>query len=198
VRYNQIGWIIIILQVDNEDPNTEIEMITCPSCHTSNVDNTLFCIECGAYLANEDGQLTDSVGINLADMTPELGETDENASQSIYGTGPLAINLEIGDSKRQLQLPLNKPIHMGRLDPGASIFPEVDLTNDAGVERGVSRRHARIMKREQRIYVEDLGSSNGTFINGQKLMPYFPEVLSDGDCLRLGKLEIKVLLSHST
>lgn len=171
-------------------------MIICPSCNTSNVDNTLFCIECGTYLDNENGQMTDVVGINLEDIAPELAEA-ETDSPSVYGTGPLAINLEIGDGKRELQLPLNKPIHMGRLDPGASIFPEVDLTGDAGAEQGVSRRHARIMKREQRIYVEDLGSSNGTFINGQKLMPYFPEVLSDGDCLRLGKLEIKVLLSDS-
>ena len=42
--------------------------------------------------------------------------------------------------------------------------------------------------------VEDLGSINGTFINGKRLAPYLPEVLSHGDQLQLGKLLIEVEL----
>jgi pSer/pThr/pTyr-binding forkhead associated (FHA) protein len=87
---------------------------------------------------------------------------------------------------------LNKAIHMGRLDPASDVFPEVDLTNDNGLEKGVSRRHARILKREGTVIVEDLGSINGTFINGKRLAPYLPEVLHHGDQLQLGKLLIEV------
>jgi pSer/pThr/pTyr-binding forkhead associated (FHA) protein len=104
--------------------------------------------------------------------------------------------LRIGDRAREVNIPLNKPVHMGRLDPASNIFPEVDLTNDGGVEKGVSRRHARILKRGAKIYIEDLGSSNGTFVNGQKLSPYFPEALTNGDSLRLGGLEIEVALPN--
>lgn len=170
-------------------------MIICPACNTSNVDNTLFCVECGAYLVDEESPPTDAVGISIPDWGADTPDIAPDPS-SPPGTGPLAINLEIGEKKRAVQVPLNKPIHMGRLDPGGSIFPEIDLTPDGGLEMGVSRRHARILKRDQQIYVEDLGSSNGTFVNGQKLMPYFPEILSDGDDLRLGKLHIKVVLRH--
>jgi pSer/pThr/pTyr-binding forkhead associated (FHA) protein len=57
---------------------------------------------------------------------------------------------------------------------------------------GVSRRHARILKQGGMVVVEDMGSINGTFINGKRLDPYLPEVLNDGDILQLGKLKIEV------
>jgi pSer/pThr/pTyr-binding forkhead associated (FHA) protein len=42
--------------------------------------------------------------------------------------------------------------------------------------------------------VEDLGSTNGTLLNGERLSPYIPEILKDGDQLQLGKLLIEVCL----
>jgi pSer/pThr/pTyr-binding forkhead associated (FHA) protein len=42
--------------------------------------------------------------------------------------------------------------------------------------------------------VEDLGSTNGTLLNGIRLDPYMPETLKDGDQLQLGKLLIEVKL----
>ncbi|MEM7032354.1 MAG: FHA domain-containing protein [Chloroflexota bacterium] len=168
-------------------------MIKCPFCHTPHVDNTLFCSECGTYLLEDDQRGTDPLG------TGEIGWVGDSADgvdgQGRYqGTGPLAIRLNIGDQRRELEVPLNKAIHMGRLDPASDVFPEVDLTNDQGLEKGVSRRHARILKREGSVVVEDLGSINGTFINGKRLAPYLPEMLTDGDSLQLGRLLIEVHL----
>ena len=168
-------------------------MIKCPFCHTPHVDNTLFCSECGTYLLEDDQRGTDPLG------TGEIGWVGDSAdgvdAQARYqGTGPLAIRLNIGDQKRELEVPLNKAIHMGRLDPASDVFPEVDLTNDQGLEKGVSRRHARILKREGSVVVEDLGSINGTFINGKRLAPYLPEMLNDGDSLQLGRLLIEIHL----
>ena len=100
--------------------------------------------------------------------------------------------MKIGESAREVEAPLSKAIHLGRLDPASDVFPEIDLTNDNGLEKGVSRRHARILKREGTVVVEDLGSINGTFINGKRLAPYLPEVLHDSDQLQLGKLLIEV------
>jgi len=50
------------------------------------------------------------------------------------------------------------------------------------------------LKREGTVVVEDLGSINGTFINGKRLAPYLPEMLNDGDSLQLGRLLIEVKL----
>lgn len=168
-------------------------MIICSTCNAENVDNTLFCVECGDYLQADESQHTNAVGMKFEELG--LDKVTPPDPTKGLGTGPLAISLEIGEVKRALQIPLSKPIHMGRIDPNGNIFPEVDLTYDGGAEKGVSRRHARILKKNQSIYIEDLGSSNGTFVNGEKLMPYFPEQISDGDAIRLGRLQIKVLLS---
>ena len=58
--------------------------------------------------------------------------------------------------------------------------------------RGVSRRHAKLSRQREAIVVEDLGSANGTFINGDRLMPYFPAILNDGDALQVGQVLLVV------
>ncbi|MFQ5575789.1 MAG: FHA domain-containing protein [Anaerolineae bacterium] len=168
-------------------------MIKCPFCQTTHVDNTLFCSECGTYLLEDDKRGTDPLGTSEIGWVGDTTE-DPNAPASFQGTGPLAIRLKIGDRRREVEIPLNKAIHLGRLDPASDVFPEIDLTDDGGPEKGVSRRHARILKREGTVVIEDLGSINGTFINGKRLAPYLPETLSDGDSLQIGRLLIEVEL----
>jgi len=89
---------------------------------------------------------------------------------------------------------LAKPVRLGRIDPTLDIYPEVDLTMDQGLEHGVSREHACIFRRGSVIEVEDLASTNGTLLNGERLSPYLPVPLKDGDQLQLGKLMIQVSL----
>ena len=50
----------------------------------------------------------------------------------------------------------------------------------------VSRQHAQIMLRDGQAEVEDLGSSNGTFLNGQRLAPHRPAPLTPRDELQIG------------
>lgn len=76
---------------------------------------------------------------------------------------------------------------IGRWDADNGIFPDVDL--DAyDVDAKVSRRHARILCRNGAFMIEDLGSTNGTFVNrGRRMLPGSPQVLSDGDEIIVGK-----------
>ena len=59
-----------------------------------------------------------------------------------------------------------------------------------GADKGVSRRHARILSREAQVYIEDLDSSNGTYVNRTRLAPHQEKLLCDRDTIWLGHLEL--------
>jgi hypothetical protein len=81
--------------------------------------------------------------------------------------------------------------HIGRWDADGGIFPDVDLDSD-DPEAKVSRRHARITRRAGLYYIEDLGSTNGTFVNrGRRLLPGDRQPLRDGDEVIVGKTFLK-------
>jgi len=61
-------------------------------------------------------------------------------------------------------------------------------------EKGVSRQHISIKKLDQGFFVTDLGSVNGTQLNGKKILPGQAIPLANEDILTLGKLKIKVLI----
>ncbi len=61
--------------------------------------------------------------------------------------------------------------------------------------RQVSRRHARVFRKGQEIWVEDLGSKNGTYINGERLNPQEPAPLHEGDVLVLALAQRFVLVA---
>jgi hypothetical protein len=86
------------------------------------------------------------------------------------------------------EFPLNEDeAHIGRWDADGGIFPDVDLDSD-DPEAKVSRRHARITRRAGQYYIEDLGSTNGTFVNrGRRLLPGDRQPLRDGDEVIVGK-----------
>ncbi|MEL6148366.1 MAG: FHA domain-containing protein [Chloroflexota bacterium] len=84
-------------------------------------------------------------------------------------------------------------IAVGRADPDNGINPEVDLNKVNGLERGVSREHARVdMGENGTLVLIDLGSRNGTFLNGQQLTPQQGRVLRDGDDILFGQVPVRV------
>ena len=51
---------------------------------------------------------------------------------------------------------------IGRVSRSRNITPDIDLSSD----NGISRRHAQLTTDGTRWWVEDLGSSNGTYVGG--------------------------------
>ena len=175
-------------------------MVECPVCQVSYVANTLFCTECGLYLLDSEELSTDP--LEMADVRWQ-GDGDglQIKDKDLPDTGPLVVRLEIAansatvepsDLARELHVALVQPIRIGRMDPAQDIFPDVDLTDDHAMEHGVSRVHACIFRQEDVVAVEDLGSTNGTLLNGKRLAPYLPQRLKHGDQLQLGQLLIGV------
>ncbi|MCS7079157.1 MAG: FHA domain-containing protein [Chloracidobacterium sp.] len=81
--------------------------------------------------------------------------------------------------------------NIGRWDADGGIFPDIDLDQD-DPEAKVSRRHARIICQDGQYVLEDLGSTNGTFVNrGRRLLPGNRYPLNDGDEIIVGKTFLK-------
>ena len=102
------------------------------------------------------------------------------------------ISLVIMNSGRRLNLDVSDDLLIGRKDNARGIFPDVDLGLDGGFDAGVSRRHAILSYTDGIYRLEDLGSANGTFINGQRLPPQASATLADGDELKCGTLLVRV------
>ena len=84
---------------------------------------------------------------------------------------------------------------IGRWDADGGIFPDVDLDQD-DPEAKVSRRHARIQFLNNQYLIEDLGSTNGTFVNrGPRLSPGAKQPIKNGDEIIVGKTFLKFVLS---
>jgi len=107
-------------------------------------------------------------------------------------TAAVTLTITVVASGRQLPLSGSNEFVLGRLDATRGVFPDVDLTPDGGLEGGVSRRHARIQRQRTQFFIEDLGSANGTFLNGQRLTPYLPHPLHDSDDLQIGRIRLQV------
>jgi CRP-like cAMP-binding protein len=79
---------------------------------------------------------------------------------------------------------------IGRFDSVTGMRPEVDLTNE-DQSRNISRRHARLVIKDGQFFVaEEIGTMNGTFLNGKKLLNGVLTPISDGDELMLCRLPL--------
>ena len=158
----------------------------CPNCQHWNKSGARFCEECGFALASVPNQ-----------------------SVSSQASARPAVNHEIPASAPQRLEPVNAPapvLYTGprlRLKSTGSIFRlgEVaivgreDTTLQIDLEsypegKYVSHRHAQITKIKSAYYIEDLGSSNHTYVNHIKLAQGQAEPLKEGDVIRFGKVEV--------
>lgn len=100
---------------------------------------------------------------------------------------PLPFGRLISDTGAEFPLRYDDNL-IGRASEGT--VPAVDLTA-ADASGSVSRRHARIGKDDSSVYVEDLGSSNGSRLNGQPLRSGMQAPLNDGDVVLFGSLQFR-------
>jgi tRNA A-37 threonylcarbamoyl transferase component Bud32 len=100
-------------------------------------------------------------------------------------TGP---RLMIAGTGATLTLPQKGEVLIGRADPHATPQPDVDLGPHGGGQAGVSRRHARLLYSSEGWLLEDLHSTNGTFLNSAPVLPGQPVRVSTGDILRCSQV----------
>ncbi len=117
------------------------------------------------------------------------------ARQPAKRTTARLVVMGTNEMSAQFQLQADGENLIGRMDPNRGIRPEVDLSKYDPAAR-VSRRHAKIVSQGNQFYIEDLGSANGTVINGSvRLAQGRPYVLVSGDELKLGETTLKFVVS---
>ena len=103
---------------------------------------------------------------------------------------PAGPYLEIVESGAHILLVAQPELLVGRLDETSGIEPEVDVTPHGGLDKGVSRRHAKLLHEGRAWFVFDLDSTNGTQVNGKEVTPKTRTSINDGDKLTFGELEM--------
>jgi eukaryotic-like serine/threonine-protein kinase len=143
------------------------------------VTGPLQCFNCGSEISAGDIYCA-FCGMKL------VGTQRTTARLIVLGTNEMSAQFEIGTEGEHL---------IGRPDPEQGIRPQIDLTKYDTSAR-VSRRHAKIIAVGNQFLIEDLGSSNGTFINDQlRLQPKRPHTLASGDVVRLGSTQLKFVIN---
>ena len=179
-------------------------MITCDRCKTENLDGSQYCDECGAPLRPNGRPPTTHMGpaqgaegrngthAQAPNPHPEFAGNRVSAGLSFSSlrSNPkphARLVIEKGRSSGKQFMLSDVEAQIGRWDADGGIFPDVDLDTD-DPEAKVSRRHARITLSNGQYFLEDLGSTNGTFINrGKRLPPGQRQALCDGDEIIVGK-----------
>jgi len=156
--------------------------VHCPECGFVNADGANYCQRCGAYLAGlREG---DNAGGDPTTATYRIDETGELVPvdvEEVVTQGGAALVIRAGGGRVGESFALTRDrMTIGRR-PDSDVFLD-DVT--------VSRDHALLVRRSGEIYLDDLGSLNGTYVNRQRIESHR---LEDGDELQVGKFKLTFL-----
>ena len=149
----------------------------CPECGFVNAEGANYCQKCGAFLGDVGTGASDTTAAYQVTDTGELKPVDlervasEGATLVIRSGGGRAGETFTLDGERTA---------IGR-SPDCEVFLD-DVT--------VSRNHALLIRRRDGVYIDDLGSLNGTYVNRRRIESHR---LTDGDELQVGKYKLSYL-----
>ena len=150
----------------------------CPECGFINSAGANFCQKCVAHLAVEEQDGDQTTITYKVDETGELKPVD---LEEVVSTDGGALVVRTGGGRAGETFPIEgERVTIGR-SPEANVFLD-DVT--------VSRNHALLVRRRDGLYLDDLGSLNGTYVNRRRIESH---KLSNGDELQVGKYKLMYL-----
>ena len=149
----------------------------CSECGFANAEGANYCQKCGAFLAETaSGEEGDTAAYELDDS----GDLRPVDMQEVAAEGATLV-IRAGGGRAGEVFPLaGEQMTIGR-SPDAEVFLD-DVT--------VSRNHARVVRRREELYLDDLGSLNGTYVNRHRIESH---KLANGDELQVGKYKLTYL-----
>lgn len=157
----------------------------CAACSATVFEFAHFCYQCGVPLQQRGtdapentADLDSSTNMVTGDI---LDQESEDLATTFHRHG---VRLLHCPSSVFYDLPLaSSPIMIGKRRDG--FVPDLDF-RDLPESEFISRKHAQISFSPQQFYLEDLGSKNGTALNGVPLPAHQPQPLAFGDSLCFG------------
>jgi hypothetical protein len=165
--------------------------LVCPNCKTANDSGARFCDHCGTPLPTSIGSICPNCQtLNLLGdpFCEQCGTPLPPIVYLVVTDNGVRVSLFHGD---------DESLVIGRSDPLSGTAPDIDLHPFNAEAFGVSRRHVRLTRRGDQIWIEDLKSINLTYINNQRLLPDQPQPLKDGDLLHLGRIALTVRVTSN-
>jgi len=162
----------------------------CPVCKNKNEGSTVVCKYCGASLdeyPTSAAVTTRNTGSNM-NLLENIGESPRKTLIPDDG-----IAIYISGNTQPVFISSGKQFVIGRKmeeDVSESIL---DLSEFGGFNMGISRRHVTIRRTEAGYEIIDLSSTNGTWLNDERLIPNKPYPLASGSQLRVGRMRFHVL-----
>ncbi|MGZ5314296.1 MAG: FHA domain-containing protein [Solirubrobacterales bacterium] len=152
--------------------------VHCPECGFVNAEGANYCQKCGAYLSRPEGGDEPTTMTYTVDESGEMHQVDIDEVVEKHGAA-LVIRSGGGRAGESFTL-ADEKVSIGRT-PEAGVFLD-DVT--------VSRNHALLVRRRDGLYVDDLGSLNGTYVNRRRIESH---QLTDGDEIQIGKYKLSYL-----
>jgi hypothetical protein len=152
--------------------------VHCPECGFVNAEGANYCQKCGAYLSRPEGGDEPTTMTYKVDESGEMHQVDIDELVEQHGA---ALVIRSGGGRAGESFPLEEDkVSIGRT-PEAGVFLD-DVT--------VSRNHALLVRRRDGLYIDDLGSLNGTYVNRHRIESH---ALTDGDEIQIGKYKLSYL-----
>lgn len=161
------------------------EIKLCENCLRQNEPDAVKCVYCGSKLP-----------LTTVRMPSQPISDISRPKVRLQGSSD-AIIIYIPGHETPLKIEPQKQMLIGRKDQ-SSESPAIDLSEFQGGVLGVSRRHALLMLTDNGMIVQDLESSNGTWLNEKRLLAKADYVVRNGDCLRLGQLFLYIYFDAHT
>ncbi len=153
--------------------------MTCSQCGTVNPQGTLFCNICFAP-AEQTGNLLPVEPVQISN-----GHVRSPRLIILENTIPTGQTITLPCP------PYVSALLIGRTDLKNNIVVDIDVTMYGGFDKGVSRKHAKILYENNNFFIEDWESSLGTFINKEKLSKGVQKVIKHDDEIRFAHLIMK-------
>jgi hypothetical protein len=164
----------------------------CPACQQLNDSTATECMYCGVPFESEISSIvstTRQVQGETSILTPEALALLENVERDVPENG---IAFYLANHERPFDIRTDDEIIIGRKTDDTT-GKLVDLTPFHAFNMGISRRHVRIQRVENSYQITDLESTNGTWLNSERLPPDQPVPLPNAAQLRLGRMRLYVI-----